>query len=502
MDLVSQAIVETCVNGCQSKKGRTVTKYYFAYLLGLVPVAGMAITPLNGGLVSGATQVTINNSDGDQTLPHVSGNLAAYTDVADGHIHYYDFTTGVDAFVPPDGSLGDTLSDVNGTRVAFTRQTPTNDFEAGIFDVTSLTTTLIDPHPGDLRLGSVLGGNTLVYVDFGTGTGSGDIFAVALPSGTPVLVSGSPLQEQNPNVSPAGDVIVWEQCPTPSNCDVMMSTLAGGVWSAPTAVVNTSFSEENPDTDGVNVVYDADRGAATGQDVFIHPLTGGAEIELELPGTQVNPSISSGVIGFESTVPPATTADIYVYVIATNTMYQVTNTPSVNESLNDISVLPSGQVRVVWAADDGMSSTQNIYATTFTVPLSNPTNTPGCATGFGTGFGPPVLNSPKSLLPKVSAFAFAAEYQAGSAGPIGALGFVDRSSGVSLISSNLTRFIANGSHVTIQGTGSTNGGAKVSFQADADDLSTNGSLDTFSIEWPGYAAGGLLTTGNIALACH
>ena len=272
-------------------------KYSLPFILALVPVAGMAITPINGGLVSTGTPVTINNSPGDQTLPHVSGNLAAYTDVADGHIHYYDFTSGVDAFVPPDGSLGDTLSDVSGTRVAFTRQTPTSDFE-----------------------------------------------------------------------------------------------------------------------------------------------------------------------GFESTVPPSLTADIYIYVIATNTLYQVTNTAGINESLNDISVLPNGQVRIVWAADDGAASTQNIYASTFSVPLSNPTNTPGCATGFGTGFGAPALN--KSFLAKVSAFAFAAEYKAGAAGPIGALGFVDKNSGASLISSNLSSFITTGSHVTIKGSGRTGGGATVNYQAE------------------------------------
>lgn len=475
-------------------------KHYLAFILGLFPAAGMAITPLNGGLISTGTPVTISIAPGDQTLPHVSGNLAAYTDVADGHIHYYDFTTGLDAFVPSNGSLGDTLSDVSGTRVAFTRQTPANDFEIGAFDVSTGTTMLIDPHPGDLRLGSALGGNTLVYVDFNTGTGSGDIFAVALPDGLPILVSGSPLQEQNPNVSPTGDVIVWEQCPTPANCDVMMSSLADGVWSTPTAIVNTSFNEENPDTDGVNVVYDADRGAATGQDVFVHPLGGsGAEFALELAGTQVNPSISSGVIGFESTVPPSLTADIYIYVIATNTLYQVTNTPGINESLNDIAVLPNGQVRIVWAADDGGASTQNIYASTFTVPLNTPTNTPGCATGFGTGFGSPALN--KAFLSKVSAFAFAAEYKVGAAAPIGAVGFVDKNSGASLISSNLSSFIVNGSHVTIKGSGRAGGGATVAFQADADDLSNNGSLDIFSIKWSGYAAGGPLTSGNIAV-CH
>lgn len=344
----------------------------FAVILFMVPAAAMAVTPVNGGSVVGGTTVTINNSAGDQTLPHVSGNLAAYTDVADNRIHYYDFTSAMDAFIPPGDSVSDTLSDVAGTRVSFTRQEPSGSFEVAVFETTTSTTTVIDPHDGDLRLGSALGGNTLVYVDFGTGTGTGDIYAVGLPGGSPVLVSGSSLQEQNPNVSPSGTALVWEQCPTASNCDVMKSVSTGGIWSSPEFVVNSAANEENPDTDGVNVVYDADKGAATGRDVYIHPISGGgAETQLELAGTQLNPSIAGGVIGFESTAPSSTDADVFVYIVATNTILQVTNTPGVNEELNDVTVV-GGLVRIVWAANDGAGGDQNIYAMTFPLPTVNP----------------------------------------------------------------------------------------------------------------------------------
>jgi hypothetical protein len=49
---------------------------------------------------------------------------------------------------------------------------------------------------------------------------------------------------------------------------------------------------------------------------------------------------------------------------------------------------------------------------------------------------------------------------------------------------------------------SPHGGTTVDFRADADDLSEDRSLDMSSIQWPGYTAGGLLTSGNIALDCH
>ena len=54
--------------------------------------------------------VTINNSTGDQTDPHVSKDLAVYSNFADHTVHYYTFSTGIDIAIPIGGqSNADTL---------------------------------------------------------------------------------------------------------------------------------------------------------------------------------------------------------------------------------------------------------------------------------------------------------------------------------------------------------------------------------------------------------
>jgi hypothetical protein len=68
-------------------------------------------------------------------------------------------------------------------------------------------------------------------------------------------------------------------------------------------------------------------------------------------------------------------------------------------------------------------------------------------------------------------------------------------------STRLTTLIIIGTHVTILDQGTTQEGATVSFRLDADDLSRNGRLDTFRIEWPGYTAVGTLRQGNVVLGC-
>src|SRR5258706_15694818 len=64
------------------------------------------------------TEVTINDSAGDQTNPHVSGDWVEYED---GHIRYYNFMTGTDALIPPEGSPSDLLADISGSRIVFSR---------------------------------------------------------------------------------------------------------------------------------------------------------------------------------------------------------------------------------------------------------------------------------------------------------------------------------------------------------------------------------------------
>jgi FG-GAP repeat protein/thrombospondin type 3 repeat protein len=121
---------------------------------------------------------------------------------------------------------------------------------------------------------------------------------------------------------------------------------------------------------------------------------------------------------------------------------------------------------------------------------ATPGSTPGCAGGVGT-----LQTNPRA------SFAFGVRYRAGRPAPEGLLGFTDRAANKSLASGRITSVIIVGRHATIRGEGRTNGGQTVAFRAEVDDLSANGRLDTFAIQWPGYTASGTLRAGNITLAC-
>jgi hypothetical protein len=314
------------------------------------------------------TPVTINNSGGDQTDPHVSGDLVSYTDAATSAVRYYRFSTGVDAAIPPGASIVDILSDVSGNLVAFSRIEADRNAIV-VFDTVANTTTEIDPHPGTMRIGAAIGGNTVAFIDMSTG--NGDVDSYDLATNTLQVVSSDPAAEQNPNVSPDGNTIVWELCPTSiTNCDIRKAVRVGsGSPFVVSTVANSPDPEGNPDTDGTTIVYDGNlTGNPTGQDIYFVPVAGGPTTQLAIAGDQQNPSISAGVIAFESRATAGADSDLFIYVIATNMLYQVTNTPGVNEMLSDVFVLPDGEIRLVWAADDGPDGEQNIYGATFSLP--------------------------------------------------------------------------------------------------------------------------------------
>jgi hypothetical protein len=226
-----------------------------------------------------------------------------------------------------------------------------------------------------------MGGDTVAFVN-----GSpGEIWvgSISNPGAPLVDVSASGDNDVSPAVSPAGNVITWSSCGG-FTCSVMKSTRSGGVWSAPTVVRAAPAS--NADTDGTNIVFDS------AGDIFFQAVGGGADTQLVLSGVERNPSISGGVIAFESATSAGVAADLFIYQISTNTLYRVTDTPLTDETLNDITVLPNGDVRVVWAADDDSSQAfaRNIYAQTFTLP---PATLPPPPYSF-TGFFQPVDNLP------------------------------------------------------------------------------------------------------------
>lgn len=330
----------------------------------VVATVAFAVTPSNGGLVGGGT-IVVDNTAGDQTDPHVSGNIAAYTDASDPSgqavIRYYDFLNPnplPNASIPLSVDDIDTLSDVNGNHIAFSRYKPATGIRACmVFDVASNNTIQIGS--ASSVLATALGSDTVAFVN-----GSpGEILVghISNPSGALTNVSSSSNHDASPAVSPAGNVVTWASC-VGFDCSIMKSTLSGGVWSAPSVV--RSVPAANPDIDGTNIVFDSNG------DIFYQPVGGGAATQLDIAGVQRNPSINQGVIAFESSIDVFAATDLFVYQIATNTLYRVTDTPTTHETLNDITVLPNGDVRVVWAANDDAAGPNfnNIYARTFSLP--------------------------------------------------------------------------------------------------------------------------------------
>jgi hypothetical protein len=310
------------------------------------------------------TPVTINSSPGDQFDPHISGDWAAYTD--DVTIRYYNFTTNVDAVIPSGGGVRDLLSDISGSKIVFSRVTVGVGTAVMVFDAATAAPPIeIDPAPGTTRIGAAIGGNTVAYIDFGL-QANGELVIFELSTSTSTRITSDTAIDGNPSVSPDGNVVVWEHCVSSlTNCDIYQTVRSGATWNT-SVVSDTPSPEANPDTNGALVVYDSRRG--TNPDIFWRPVGGGAEVRLELPGLEGNPSIAGNYIAFEGRASLVDSADIFVYDSLNNLLYQITDTPLVNEQLNDIALLPDGRLRAVWASDEDGFDQRNIKAVTFRLP--------------------------------------------------------------------------------------------------------------------------------------
>ena len=155
---------------------------FLVAVVAMVPAVAWAVVPTPGGPVSGTT-IVVNANAGDQDDPHVSGDLAAYTDKSGANwtIRYFNFLTNADAMVPSSGDT-DLLSDVSQTRIAFSR-VMADRTACMIYDVASALLTEVDPVAGSSRLGTAIGGNTVAFVELtpATATSSSWIFPRACP---------------------------------------------------------------------------------------------------------------------------------------------------------------------------------------------------------------------------------------------------------------------------------------------------------------------------------
>ncbi len=348
-------------------------------------VLAMALTfsPQSGGLLS-TPQITINNQAGDQFDPHVDQNVAAYSSAVDTlasgliqEIRYYDFPTNSDFAINntlPNGSLAnDLLSDVDQGRIVFTRVFPGDRTAIMLFDTASRTITELAPAPSTTRIGVALGAQTVAFVDYAlVGDGSGELMVFDLATSSLTRLTNDEVYDANPAVSPDGTVITWERCTSFANCDVYRALRSGSSWSV-AAMSSSPLNERSPDSNGAQIVFERDDlSGPTGSNIVIVPVNGGAERVLEIAGEQYNPSIRGQLVAFESRVGTLN-PDLFVVDLATNRLFQITNTPTLSETLNDVTVLPSGEVRLVWqAVDESDPGNGNIFGSTFTLPAAEP----------------------------------------------------------------------------------------------------------------------------------
>lgn len=351
----------------------------------------LSITPESVGVLN-APRVTINAQAGDQFDPHVDQDLAAYSSSVDTQtntvqeIRFFRFSTNLDSAIPnalPGGArANDLLSDVDDGRIVFTRIFP--DRRAiMLFDAATQAVSELAPTAGSERMGVAIGAQTVAFVDYAAaGDGSGELMVLDLATGAVTRLTTDAVFDANPAVSPDGAVVTWERCASFANCDIWSATRGAGGWTT-RALTTALLNERSPDSNGAQVVLERfNPTGPTGSDLVLVPAAGGAETVLEFPGEQYNPSIRGQLVAFESRESAQANSDIYLIDLAHNRAFQVTATPAYSESLNDVTVLPSGEVRIVWQANDEADITKgNIYGATFTLPAA-----PGGTDG-GTGGG-------------------------------------------------------------------------------------------------------------------
>jgi hypothetical protein len=125
-----------------------------ATVLALASAAPRTAQGQSGVVPSSVVPVTtpatiINNGPGDQFDPHISGDYVSYTSSVAGstQIRYHNLATDSDQGIPNtvNGQVtADTLSDVSGSRVVFTRTTSAGR-SIWLFDITTVSLTELDP---------------------------------------------------------------------------------------------------------------------------------------------------------------------------------------------------------------------------------------------------------------------------------------------------------------------------------------------------------------------
>ncbi len=368
-----------------------------AILLGLLPGSAFAATPMTAQVVVPIPgpdldiyQVTVNDGPGGQTDPHVSGDWASYTDNSVYGIRFQNLDMGIpsDRLIPHADGVYDSLSDISGGNIVFMLATDYGSRGIYLVQIDPFgnpgPAIEISPAAGALRRRSAVGGDTIAFEDRGYDLVSGQaefaLSSILDPDAPAYRLTNDTLADEWPGVSPDGDAVVWVKCVSATECDVWRAERSMGIWGAPEQVTGADGNESLPDTNGPVTVYGsyADSYSSSANIRWSVKDSSGAYVEsvLDLPGIQRNPNIAGDLISFESSPAVGSPYDIWLYDLATNRLYQLTNT-SVSESLSDVTTVPGGLVRVVWAQPKQVYPyDMDVHAMSFVLPPIDTDTTP------------------------------------------------------------------------------------------------------------------------------
>jgi len=168
-------------------------------------------------MLAGMVQA-VNAGAGDQTDPRVACNLVTYVDAPPGafRVRYYDFSSGTD-FATPGGV--DTQPAIAGRLIAFTEVDPSGSHIVLFDTATQYRTDLAGPAGSK----AALGGNLVAFEDrsYFAGPNLSEISVYDQDTGVTTRLTNDQLFDKSVDVSPTGNVLVWEKCHTDGTaCDI------------------------------------------------------------------------------------------------------------------------------------------------------------------------------------------------------------------------------------------------------------------------------------------
>jgi hypothetical protein len=255
---------------------------------------------LSGSLTG--TFSVVNNGVGDQTNPHVSGNIATYTSETGGvdEIRYFDFFTSTDQVVPTSGFAA-YLSDVDQGRIVYTQVSLVGS-EIGVFSTVDSTPFII---PGHTQAVNPSIGSTLVAFEDNSFGPTSEIVTYDLATNTSTRITNDSLPDRNPSVSADGNYIAFQELNASlTDSDVLVfHQISPGVFAqVDTTGLPTTGVEVNPSIsgDGRFVAFQATIAGET--DIYVWDRDHHTTYQFDLPGVQRNPSITEDGrhIAFES----------------------------------------------------------------------------------------------------------------------------------------------------------------------------------------------------------